>query len=89
MSPAVYASLISSREGVISANIRREEKKIVVRDTRAVSKGRMRDSNIREDKELSKGREVLRGPVLVVGRLYEPAGGYMVGRFIRGEKGYG
>ena len=61
----------------------------MARDTRAVGKGEVRDSNIRRDKELSKGRGVLRGPVSVVSRLYEPAGGYIVGRFIRGGGGYG
>jgi hypothetical protein len=61
----------------------------VARDTRAVAKGGARDSNTRGDKELSKGREVLQGPVSAVGRLYEPAGGYMVGRFTRGGRGYG
>ena len=61
----------------------------MARDTRAVGEGGARDSNTRGDKELSKGRGVLRGPVLAVGRLCEPAGGYMVGRFIRGGRGYG
>jgi hypothetical protein len=80
---------MGSREGIISANIRREEEKVVVRNTRAVGKGGVRDSNIRGDKELLKGKGVLRGPVLVVDRLCEPAGGYIVGGFIRGEGGYG
>jgi hypothetical protein len=70
-------------------DIRRGEEKAVARDTRAVAKGGVQDSNIRGDKELSKGREVLQGPVSVVDRLYEPAGGYIVGRFIRGGRGYG
>ena len=89
MSPAVCVSLTGNREGVTSTDIRRGEEKAVARDIRVVGKGGVRDSNTRGDKELLKGREVLRGPVLVVGRLCEPAGGYMVGRFIRGKGGYG
>ena len=37
------------------------------------------------DKELSKRRGVLRRPVLVVDRLCEPAGRYIVGGFYKGE----
>jgi hypothetical protein len=36
-----------------------------------------------------KGRGVLQGPVLVVGRLYKPVKEYIIGRFIREERGYG
>jgi hypothetical protein len=89
--------MTNSRKGLASANTGREDKAEVIKYTRAVDirgiyRGLGRDA--RANRELSKGREVLRGPILVMGRLYGPAG-ECTGKFYRyrrkftGEPGKG